>query len=61
MSFRNLMGMEAGGKSLMAVFSLSVLKKGLEVHIIYNSGVPNGSATSFCEDCVVEFDLDKVK
>lgn len=59
--FRNLMGMEAGGKSLMAVFPLEALRSGFEVHIIYDSGVPNGSRTNFCEDCFVEFDLGKIK
>ncbi|MCA1564032.1 MAG: hypothetical protein LC753_20745 [Acidobacteria bacterium] len=59
--FRNLMGMEAGGKGLMAVFPLEALRNGFEVHIIYDVGVPNGSRTSFCEDCFVEFDLGKIK
>ena len=59
--FRNLMGMEAQGKSLLAVFLLDALREGFEIHIIYDSGVPNGSRTSFCEDCFMEFDLKKIK
>lgn len=59
--FRNLMGMEAKGTSLMAVFPLNVLREGFEVHVIYDSGVPNGSKDKFCEDCVMEFDLKKIK
>lgn len=59
--FRNLMGMQAQGKNLLAVFPLAALKEGFEVHVIYDSGVPNGSANSFCDDCFVEFDLKKVR
>lgn len=60
-AFRNLMGMEAQGKSLMAVFPLDALREGFEVHVIYDSGVPNGGRDKFCEDCFMEFDLKKIK
>ena len=59
--FRNLMGMQAQGKSVLAVFPLDALRDGFEVHIIYDSGVPNGRLNSFCEDCFMEFDLKRGK
>jgi hypothetical protein len=59
--FRNLMGMEAQGKSLMAVFPIDALQEGFAVHIVYDSGVPNGGRDKFCEDCFVEFDLKRIR
>ena len=59
--YRNLMGMTAEGKSLMAVFPLEVLRESNEVHIIYDSGVHDGRENKFCEDCFVEFKLEKLR
>lgn len=59
--YRNLMGMTAEGKSLMAVFPLDVLRETNEVHIIFDSGVYHGSKSKFWEDAFVEFKLDKVR
>ncbi len=59
--YRNLTGMTAEGKNLMAVFPLGVLREGYEVHIVYDSGVHDGRIDRFCEDCFVEFKLDKVR
>jgi hypothetical protein len=59
--YRNLMGMTAEGKSLLAVFPLDTLREANEVHIIYDSGVHHGGKNKFCEDCFVEFKLDKVR
>ena len=59
--YRNLMGMTAEGKSLMAVFPLDALRESNEVHIIYDSGVQHGGKNKFCEDCFVEFRLAKIR
>jgi hypothetical protein len=45
----------------MAVFPLEVLREGNEVHIVFNSGVHDGAVNKLCEDCFVEFKLDKVR
>jgi hypothetical protein len=59
--FRNLMGMNAAGKNLMAVFPLEVFREGHEVHIVFDSGVHDGAKNKFCEDCFVELKLDKIR
>ena len=59
--YRNLMGMTAAGKNLMAVFSLEAFREGNEVHIVFDSGVHDGAKAKFCEDCFVELKLDKVR
>ena len=59
--YRNLMGMTAQGKSLMAVFPLSDFREGNEVHIIFDSGVHDGAVAKFCEDCFVELKLEKIR
>ena len=59
--YRNLLGMTAEGKNLMAVFPLEVLRDGNEVHIIFDAGVHDGAKNKFCEDCFVELKLDKVR
>ena len=59
--FRNAMGMKAEGRSLLAVFALDVLQEGAEVHIVYDSGVHNGAENKYCEDCAVDFKLEKVR
>jgi hypothetical protein len=58
--FKNAMGMTAQGKSLMAVFPLDVLETN-EVDLVYDSGVHNGGEHKYCEDCSVQFKLDKIR
>lgn len=59
--YQNLMGMNAEGMSLVAVFPLEVFREGHEVHIVFDSGVHDGAKNKFCEDCFVELKLDKIR
>jgi hypothetical protein len=59
--FKNAMGMQAQGKSLMAAFPIDAFRDGYEVHLVYDAGVHNGGEYKFCEDCAVELKLDKVR
>ena len=65
MQFKNLFGAEFEGIGRMAVFPLSALSKGNEVHVVYSGKVVIGTnrkgPTVTCDDCKVGFDLDNVR
>jgi hypothetical protein len=59
--YQNLMGAVATGRSLLAVFPLSVLDERNEVRVVFDRYVPGSSAVKGCTDCGVRFKLEKVK
>jgi hypothetical protein len=59
--YRNLMGAVANGRSIMAVFPLSVLDENNELRVVFDRHVPGASMLKGCTDCGVRFKLDKVR
>lgn len=59
--YRNLMGAVASGRSLLAIFPLSVLDEKNELRVVFDRYVPGSSAVKGCADCGVRFKLEKVR
>jgi len=58
--YQNLFGAKTEGRSMLAVFPLSLLREGHEVHIVYDKKTRVGSLGG-CDDCAVEFKPEKDK
>jgi hypothetical protein len=59
--YKNLMEAVMTGRSIIAVFPLSVLDEKNEVRVVFDRFVPGASAVKGCTDCGARFNLKKVK
>lgn len=59
--YQNLMGAVASGRSILAVFPLSVLDEKNEIRVVFDRYVPGSTLLKGCTDCGVRFKLDKVR
>lgn len=59
--YKNLMGAVANGRSILAVFPLSVLDEKNELRVVFDRGVPGSAALKGCADCGLRFKLEKVR